>query len=91
MMLRIKVPLENVQHTDEDRVTQGIEDLISILPVDDDVFAPKNCQVLRGIGLLKPELFDQLPGRHLTVTEQLDNGDARGMSEGLKDFRFEAA
>src|SRR5258708_4074050 len=65
--LRIEVSFQDIQHFDQNRVTERIEDLVAFLPVHHDLFAPQDREMLRSICLFDTELFDQLMRRHLAV------------------------
>ena len=47
--------------------------------------------MLRGVGLFEVQLLDQLAGREFAFAQSLDDGDAGGMGEALKDSSFELA
>jgi hypothetical protein len=47
--------------------------------------------VLGDVCLLKDEFFNQGSGGEFTVSEEFEDGDAGGMSEGLEDVGFEPA
>jgi len=72
-------------------VANRIENLVSRFPAHDNLFCPKNRQVLRGIGLLNSKFFNQLAGLQLATAQQLDDGDPRRMGESLEDLTLELA
>src|ERR1700680_3792385 len=45
--------------------------------------------MLGRVGLLDPELFNQLPGGLLAIAQQFDNRDPRRICESLKDLALE--
>jgi hypothetical protein len=46
--------MPNIQHFDQNRVPERVEDLVAFLAVDHHVLAPKDREVLRGVGLFHP-------------------------------------
>src|SRR5579871_4169777 len=45
--------------------------------------------MLGHVGLLDPELFNQLPGGQLAIAQQFDNRDPRRICQSLKDLALE--
>ena len=50
-------------------MTQAVEDLIALFPVQDDLLGAKHRQMLRGVRLLDPQLLNELPGWKRPVPE----------------------
>ena len=73
------------------RVADGVEDLVAGLAVDDEMLGAEDGEVLRDVGLLHAELFDEGSGGELAFAEEFEDGDAGGVGEGLEDVGFEAA
>ena len=86
--IRLAIVAHDVEHVAQDRIRQGIENLIASLAVDHDLAAAQDREVLGEVGLLDPESGLQGSGRKLSVAQSLDDGDARGMRQGLKDARL---
>ena len=55
------------------------------------MFRAQHGQVLRGIGLLHSEAFDERARRQFALAEQLDDGDASGVGQRLEELGFEAS
>ena len=53
------------------------------------MFRPQNGEVLRGIGLLELQPSHDSPSSQFTMTKTLDNGNARGVPQALKEVGFE--
>ena len=68
--------------------SSDLENLIASLPVYHDLPAAQDGEVLGEVGLLNAELGLQGAGGKLAVAEDLDDGNARGMRESLKDAGF---
>src|ERR1019366_680975 len=81
----LAIMAHDVEHLAEDRIRQGIENLIGVLPIDHDLAAAQDGEVLGEVGLLNAELGLHGAGGKLSVAEDLDDGNARGMGESLKD------
>ena len=87
--MRVEVLLQQIEHLDEHRVAEGVEDLVADLAVHDDVLRSQHREVLRQVRLLDLEQFEQLARGHLTVAQGLDDGDAGGVGERLEDLGLE--
>jgi hypothetical protein len=88
MEISLAIMAHNVEHLAQDRIRQGIENLIATLAVDYDLAAAQDGEVLGEVGLLNPKLGLHGAGRKLSVAEDLDDGNARGMGQSLKDACF---
>lgn len=88
MKVGLKVLPHQIQHLDQDLVSNGVEHLSAFFAGADDLPAPKDGQVLRNIGLLDTEPLLKSTGRHLTFTQNLDNGDSGGMPQSLENARL---
>src|ERR1700728_410010 len=87
--LRVEVTAKNIEHLDQSRIADGIEDLVARLPADNNHLRPQNRQVLGCVGLLYSQLFDQFPSRHLAITQSFDDRDPGGIGQRLEDLAFE--
>lgn len=86
----VKIPAHQVEYISQDAVAQRIEDLVALLASDDNLPRTQHAQVLRGVGLFEPQPFVNRGHRDFPlVAQQLDDGDARGVAQGLKNARFE--
>lgn len=87
--------LEIVTHEREDfkndRITYGVEDLISDFAVGNELLRAKYCQVLRNICLLHSKLFHQVTGAKLSSAEQFDDCDSCRVSECLEHVSLKPA
>lgn len=75
----------------DEGITHGVEDLVAGLPIDNKVFGAQDGEVLGDVGLLHVELFDEGAGGEFAIGEELEDGDAGGVGEGLEDVGLEAA
>ena len=87
----MEVDAHEIQNLDDNAVTDGIEDLVARAAVHEDLFGAQDAEVLRDVGLLHAELFDERPGGEFAFAQEFQNGDAGWMAEGLEDVSFEAA
>ena len=87
--LRVEVTAQNLQDLNQRPIADGIIDLVPHFPADDDLFGPQHGQMLRRIGLLDAEFFDQLSGRQLSVSQKFNDRDPRRIGKPLKDLTFE--
>src|SRR5262249_51851534 len=83
------VEAHRVQHLHKPAAAEGIEDLVPFLAIDDDSPGAQHRQMLRRIGLFYTQSLEDSARGDLSLTQHLDNGDARGMRQSLKDIRFE--
>ncbi len=87
----VEVAAHEGEDFDEDGVADGVEDLVAGFAVDDELLGSEDGEVLRDVGLLHAQLFDELAGGKLSGFKELDDGEAGGVSEGLEDVCFESA
>src|SRR5439155_17017879 len=81
---------DEVKNLAQDRMAQGVEDLVAVLSPADDLPGTQDGQVLGRIGLLQAELpVDARDGHLALVAQQFHDGDARGVAQSLKDARLE--
>src|SRR5438132_6043009 len=79
-----------VKNLAQDRMAQGVEDLVAVLPPADDLPGTQHGQMLGRIGLLQAELPVDARDRHFAlVAKQLHDGDAGRVAQSLKDARLE--
>ena len=64
--------------------------LIAGLAIRNKLLCPQHGEVLRNIGLLHAELFDQCTSREFSCAQKLQNGDSGWVSEGLEDAGLES-
>lgn len=84
---------KNLKETTEAIQTQRrkeMEDTIAGTAVHEDLFGAKDAEVLRDVGLLHAELFDESPGGELVFAQEFQNGDTGWVAEGLEDVSLEA-
>jgi len=84
----MEVIAHEIEYLNEDRVSYGIEDLVAVFAVHDNLPAPQDRQVLGKVRLFKAELFLNRSRGIFPVAQQLEDGDAGGMGKGLKDARL---
>ena len=81
----MKVVAHQVEDFAEERIAEGVKDLISLLAANDNLLGAQHAQMLRNIGLFQFQpLVNAADGHRFLVAEQLDDGDPRGMRQGLK-------
>jgi hypothetical protein len=86
----MEVGTHKIQDLYDGAVTDGIEDLVAGTAVHEDLFGAKDAEVLRDVGLLHAELFDESPGGELVFAQEFQNGDTGWVAEGLEDVSLEA-
>src|SRR5713101_9986232 len=87
----LEILSHQVQNSSEDRIAQGIKDLVAVLPRGHELFRAQHGQVLRNVSLLEMQSLMKSADRNFAfVAEQLNNGDARGMGQRLKNTGLEA-
>jgi hypothetical protein len=67
--MRRKISSQEVEHLDEHGITQGVIDLVPVLPIHDNPLGAQDREMLRGIGLPDLEPFDQHARGDLAVAE----------------------
>jgi hypothetical protein len=87
----LKIAAHQCEYLEQDRVANGIEDLVPGLPVQDELSRSKNRQMLRNVGLLHAEFLDKVACRKLSVPEQLDDCDSSRVCQSLEYIGFETA
>jgi hypothetical protein len=65
----LKITPHQVKHFGQDGVTQAVEDLVALFPVQNDLFGPKYGQMLRVISLLNPQFLNELSSRERSIPE----------------------
>src|SRR5258708_5567316 len=85
VQVRLAITAHGIEHIAENWIRQGIENLVASLAVDHDLAAAQDGEVLGEVGLLNPESGLQGSGRKLSGAQGFDDGDARGMCQGLKN------
>ena len=83
--------IAGLHNLNDEPVANGIENLVSDLAVDDDVFRAEHGEVLGGVRLLDPEPLDERAGGEFAVPKLLDDGDSRGMRKSLEEVGFKLA
>ena len=81
----LEVPAHDVQHFDENRIAERVEDLVAFFSIRHQLSAAQNGQMLGEVGLLDRELFLNRARRELPVSQHFDDGDTSGMCQGLED------
>ena len=82
--VRLKIAPHDVQHLDQHGIAQRVEDLIAFPAIGDELAAAQNREVLGEVGLFDGQPFLDGAGRELSLAEDVNDGDASGMCEGLK-------
>lgn len=85
----MEIGAHEAKHIEKDRIANSIEDVMSSLAGDDDLLGAEDGEVLGNIGLLHTELFNENACGEFSRTQKLEDRDAGGMGECLKDFSFE--
>ena len=80
---------QQVEHLNQHRIADGVEDLVAGFPVHQDVLGAQHREVLRQVRLLDVEQVEQLARGQLAVAERLDDGDAGGVGQRLEDLGLE--
>ena len=87
--------LKIAPHEGEDfcneRIADGVEDLISSPAAEDELLRAEHGEMLRYVGLLHSQLLDQRPRREFALAKQFHDGDAGGVSKRLKHICLEAS
>src|SRR5262249_19000941 len=79
-----------VEDLAENRIAEGIKDLVAVLAPDDNLLAAQDGQVLRGIGLFQVEAFVNAADGHLVlIAQQLNDGDAGRVGQCLEQLGLE--
>ena len=86
----VEIAAHQAKDFKQDRVANGIEDLVRHLPSQHKLSRAKNRQMLGDIGLFHAKFIDQFAGGEFSIPEQFDNGYSSWMCEGLKNICFEA-
>jgi hypothetical protein len=85
-----EVLAHQIQNFTQDRVSQGIIDLIAFFSTDNDLFGAQHGQMLRYVSLLQTESHMDRAYRNLSnITQEFDNGNPRRMRKGLKNTGLE--
>ena len=89
--MRLKVPLQDVQHFQEDRISKRIVDLRTLLAADDDVPIAKHGEMLRKIGRFGIESVGQFARADLAFAQFVHDSDPGRMGQGSEHVRLELA
>ena len=87
--MSVKVSAQNIENFDDQRIANGIEDLIADLAANEKILPAQNRKVLRGVGLFDTEPLDQGPSRQFAVSQLLDDRDSSGVGQCLKEVSLE--
>ena len=87
----LEVAAHDVEDLDQHGMPQGVEDLVALLPIRDQLPGTKDCQMLGKVGLLDGQAFLNLTGRKFTVSQRFNYGDSGGVRESLKNVGFVGA
>jgi hypothetical protein len=88
--MRMKVVPHHVEHLDDARIANGVEDLIALAPAQDNVLGPENGKMLGSIRLLQVQPAHECPRTQLSASETLHNGNTGGMGQSLKEGCLES-
>ncbi|SRR5579883_33537 len=86
----LKIVAHQGKYLEQDRIANGIEDLVPGLPIHDKLSRSKNGQVLRDVGLFHAELLNQVAGREFSISKQLDDRDSGWVPQSLEYIGLEA-
>ena len=89
--MRIKVLPEQVEDFAQDWIAQRVIDLVPAFAADDHLLRPQDGEVLGQVGLLESQPVEQDARAQFALAKGLDDGNAGGMGERLKDAGLEAA
>src|ERR1035438_8806911 len=81
----MNVPSHDVQNLNQYRISNGIEHLVPVFAVHNNLVVSQNCQVLREIRLFEAEFLLDSPRGKLAIAQQLKDSNAGGMRECAKD------
>jgi hypothetical protein len=87
----LEVAAHDVEDLDQHGMPQGVEDLVALLPIRDQLPGTQDCQMLGKVGLLDGQAFLNLTGRKFTVSQRFNYGDSGGVRESLKNVGFVGA
>lgn len=86
----LEVRAHQIKYLNDQRVPHRIENLIAGLSVQNDLLCPEYRKMLRNIGLLHSQPFNDGPRGELSTTELFEDRDPSGVSEGLEELGFQA-
>jgi hypothetical protein len=84
----LEIPAHDVEEFYQNGVAEGVEDVVSVFPVQHELPAAQNGQMLRKVRLFQTEPLLKDPAGKLPFSQNLDNGDASRMGQRLKDIRL---
>ena len=84
--LGVEIVPHQLQNFNDRAVAHGVEHLVAGLAIDHKLLGAQHAQVLRDVGLLHAQLFNEHPGRKFAVAQQFEDGDAGRVGKGLKDI-----
>ena len=87
----LEVRAYKIQHLNNQRIPNRIEDLIACLPVQNDLFCPEHRKMLRNIGLLHGQPINDGPCGELSITELLEDRDPGRVSKGMEELGFQTS
>jgi len=87
----LKIAAHKDKYLEQDRIANGIEDLVSNLPVHNKLSRSENGQVLGDVGLFHTEFLNQVASREFSAPKQFDNRDSGWVRQSLEYVGLEAA
>ena len=88
--MRLEVPSHCIEHLDQQRIAQRIEDLIPLLSTDDKLLGAQHREMLRHVGRFNPDAFEDRTHRECAISKALDDLNPCGVSERLKHLGLES-
>ncbi|HEX4083639.1 MAG TPA: hypothetical protein VHY22_01915, partial [Chthoniobacteraceae bacterium] len=80
-----------IEHIGKQRIAQGIEDLVCVLPRNHQVVVTKHRKVLGEIRRLDTDLFENRSHGGFSVAQYLNDVNSGRVREGFKNFGFESS
>jgi hypothetical protein len=77
----MEVPAHHVENLRQNRIANGLENLVAVFAVGQNLPASQYRQVPEGIRLLHGKLPLDIPRRKFPVAQHLNDGDSCGMRE----------
>ena len=87
----IEIPPHDVEDFEDQGIANRVKNLVPSLAIYNNMLGAQDGQVLGCIRLLDSQAFDQRAGGELAIAKLLDDCNACGVGEGLKEVGLEAA
>src|SRR5262249_19692955 len=86
----LKIAAHQIKHVDQEGIAEGVEDLIALFAVHNDLLGAQYCQMLRDVSLLPAKTLKERSCRDFSLPEHLYDSDARRMRQRLEDVRLKS-